>query len=42
MRLIIDKANSVRTTHNTVINEISSRSHAICNIKIKEKGSKDF
>ena len=42
MRLIIDKANAVRTTHNTVTNETSSRSHAICNIKIKEKGSKDF
>ena len=42
MRLIIDKANSVRTTHNTVTNETSSRSHAICNIIIKEKGSKDF
>ena len=42
MRLIIDKANAVRTTHNTVTNETSSRSHAICNIKIKEKSSKDF
>ena len=42
MRLIIDKANAVRTTHNTVTNETSSRSHAVCNIKIKEKGSKDF
>ena len=42
MRLIIDKANSVRTTHNTVTNETSSRSHAICNIIIKEKGSKEF
>ena len=42
MRLIIDKENAVRTTHITVTNETSSRSHAICNIKIKEKGSKDF
>ena len=42
MKLIIDKANSIRTTHNTVTNETSSRSHAICNIIIKEKGSKDF
>ena len=42
MRLIIDKANSIRTTHNTVTNETSSRSHAICNIIIKEKGSKEF
>lgn len=39
MRIIIDKANSIRTTHNTVTNETSSRSHAICNIVIKEKGS---
>ena len=42
MKLIIDKANSIRTTHNTVTNETSSRSHAICNIIIKEKGSRDF
>ena len=42
MKLIIDKANSIRTTHNTVTNETSSRSHAICNIVIKEKGSKEF
>ena len=42
MKVIIDKANSVRTTHNTVTNETSSRSHAICNIIIKEKGSKEF
>ena len=42
MRLIIDKANSIRTSHNTVTNETSSRSHAICNIVIKEKGSKEF
>lgn len=28
---IIDIANSIRTTHNTVTNETSSRSHAICN-----------
>ena len=39
MRLIIDRANSIRTTHNTVTNETSSRSHAICNITIKENGS---
>ena len=42
MRLIIEKANSIRTTHNTVTNETSSRSHAICNIVIREKGSKEF
>lgn len=34
MRDIIELANSIRTTHNTVTNETSSRSHAICNVKI--------
>lgn len=32
MREIIELANSIRTTHNTVTNETSSRSHAICNV----------
>ncbi len=32
MRSIIEMANSIRTTHNTVTNETSSRSHAICNV----------
>jgi kinesin family protein 2/24 len=32
MRIIIDQANNIRTTHNTVTNETSSRSHAICNV----------
>lgn len=32
MTNIIDVANSIRTTHNTVTNEFSSRSHAICNV----------
>jgi len=35
MKSIIDFANKVRTTHNTVTNETSSRSHAICNFVIK-------
>ena len=35
MKSIIDFANTVRTTHNTVTNETSSRSHAICNFVIK-------
>lgn len=35
MREIIDFANSIRTTHNTVTNETSSRSHAICNVRMK-------
>jgi kinesin family protein 2/24 len=33
MRQMIDLANSIRTTHNTVTNETSSRSHAICNVR---------
>lgn len=37
MHTIIDNANSIRTTHNTVTNETSSRSHAICNIVVKMK-----
>ena len=41
MHRIIDAANSIRTTHNTVTNETSSRSHAICNIVVKLKGSDD-
>ena len=41
MHKIIDAANSIRTTHNTVTNETSSRSHAICNIVVKLKGSDD-
>ena len=34
MRDIIELANSIRTTHNTVTNETSSRSHAICNVNM--------
>ena len=34
MRDIIELANSIRTTHNTVTNETSSRSHAICNVNL--------
>jgi kinesin family protein 2/24 len=33
-------ANSVRTTHATVANDTSSRSHAICQVLIK-KGNED-
>ena len=36
MQSVIDHANQMRTTHNTVTNETSSRSHAICNIVIKK------
>ena len=39
MHHIIDSANAIRTTHNTVTNETSSRSHAICNIVIKLKNT---
>ena len=36
MKNIVDYANTVRTTHNTVTNETSSRSHAICNFIVRE------
>ena len=41
MQNIIDFANAMRTTHNTVTNETSSRSHAICNFTIKKEGKKE-
>ena len=39
MREVVEFANAMRTTHNTVTNETSSRSHAICNFVIKRKGN---
>jgi len=41
MQEIVDYANNMRTTHNTVTNETSSRSHAICNFVIKTEGKKE-
>ena len=41
MQNIVDYANAMRTTHNTVTNETSSRSHAICNFSIKTEGKKE-
>lgn len=41
MRSVIELANAIRTTHNTVTNEVSSRSHAICNLVIKEIDSEE-
>ena len=41
MREVVEYANTVRTTHNTVTNETSSRSHAICNFVIKIEGKKE-
>jgi len=41
MTYVIDQADAVGTTHNTVTNETSSRSHAICNIVIKEDGANE-
>lgn len=32
MKDVVEFANTMRTTHNTVTNETSSRSHAICNV----------
>lgn len=39
MHEAIELGNSVRTTHNTVTNATSSRSHAICNIILKKRNS---
>ena len=39
LKSIIDFANTVRTTHNTVTNETSSRSHAVCNFIIKTQNN---
>lgn len=41
MQDIVDYANQMRTTHNTVTNETSSRSHAICNFVIKVEGKRE-
>ena len=41
MREVVEFANTIRTTHNTVTNETSSRSHAICNFIIKTEGKKE-
>jgi len=41
MQEIVDYANAMRTTHNTVTNEASSRSHTICNFVIKTEGRKE-
>ena len=41
MQDIVDFANKMRTTHNTVTNETSSRSHAICNFVIKVEGKRE-
>ncbi|KAG6609394.1 Diatom spindle kinesin-1 [Phytophthora cinnamomi] len=36
---VISKGNSLRTTHATEMNDVSSRSHCICQINLREKGS---
>jgi kinesin family member 2/24 len=35
---VIQKGNSLRTTHATEMNDVSSRSHCICQISIRERG----
>jgi kinesin family protein 2/24 len=41
MLSLIKKAQLSRTTHSTVSNEVSSRSHAICQIVVK-RGEKEI
>lgn len=38
---LISFGNSVRTTHATKANDTSSRSHAICQIRVHEEGAKN-
>ena len=40
MLQIIDYGHSARTTHCTVANDTSSRSHAICQIKVRDDQGK--
>ena len=35
---IMDMANKVRTTHSTVANDTSSRSHSICQVMVRKGG----
>lgn len=39
---IIRKGNSLRTTHATEMNDVSSRSHSICQIIFRERGTSNF
>lgn len=38
---LINQGNSMRTTHATKANDTSSRSHAVCQIKVHEEGVKN-
>ena len=38
---LINFGNSIRTTHATKANDTSSRSHAVCVIKVQEEGVKN-
>jgi kinesin family protein 2/24 len=40
MNEIIEFGHSERTTHSTAANDTSSRSHAICQIKVKDQQGK--
>lgn len=39
---IIRKGNSLRTTHATEMNDVSSRSHSICQISLRERGTSNL
>ena len=42
MNSIIDFGHSERTTHSTAANDTSSRSHAVCQIKVKDGSGKNI
>ena len=42
MNGIIDFGHSERTTHSTAANDTSSRSHAVCQIKVKDGNGKNI
>ena len=42
MEDLINYGHSIRTTHQTVANDTSSRSHAICQINIREGNGKNL
>lgn len=42
MNQIIDYGHASRTTRSTAANDTSSRSHAVCQVKVKSSGGKSL